>query len=192
MEPTKDQDQASKTLAAEDDVIDLTDILEDGASETVIEISSKMEDLDSLDLKTLLTQEAEAEVEPEAEPSETADTAQEKKEESLEDLLYSLKEEPGELAGAPPVEIAFEPHPGPGEPVPLPEVDVPPAVAAVSEEEVHKQVQSSLSEDRILEIVREVVRETVEKICREMFPSVASQVVDQEIAALKKSLEEET
>jgi hypothetical protein len=192
MESTKDRDQASETLAAEDEVIDLTDILENGASETVIEISSKMEDLDSLDLKTLLTQEAEAEVEPEAEPPETADTAQEKKEESLEDLLYSLKEEPGEPAAAPPVEIAFEPHPEPGEPVPLPEMDFPPAAAAVSEATVRQQAQASLGEDRVLEIVREVVRETVEKICREQFPSVASQVVAQEIEALKKRVEEET
>jgi hypothetical protein len=67
----------------------------------------------------------------------------------------------------------------------------PPAAAAVSEEEVRQEAQASLSEDRILEIVREVVRETVEKVCRELFPSVASQVVNQEIEALKKSLEEE-
>jgi|GEM_PF-2418941 hypothetical protein len=190
MEPPKDQDQASETLAAEEDVIDLTDILEEGASETVIEISSKMEDLDSLDLKTLLTQEAEADVEPEAEPPETADAAQEKKEESLEDLLYSLKEEPREPA--PPVqEMEFEPHPPPEEPVPLPEVAPLEAMAFSGAEDVRQQAQATLGEDRVLEIVREVVRETVEKICRELFPSVASQVVDQEIAALKKRLEEE-
>jgi hypothetical protein len=182
MEPTKDQDLTSETPAAEEEIIDLTDILEEGASETVIEISSKMEDLDSLDLKTLLSQEAETK------PPEPADTAQEKKEESLEDLLYSLKEEPEEPAAAP----ASEPIPEPtSEPVPLPE-SAPPAAASVSEEDVRQQVQASLSEDRILEIVREVVRETVERICRELFPGVASQVVTQEIAALKKSLEEET
>lgn len=187
MEPTKDQDQASKTPAAEDDVIDLTDILEEGASETVIEISSKMEELDSLDLKSLLSQEVEAEP-----PPEPADTAPEKKEESLEDLLYSLKEEPGEPAAGPGPEIPFEPIPEPPEPVPLPEVEAPPVAAtAVSEEDVRQQVQTSLSEERLLEIVREMVRETVERICRELFPSVASQVVDQEIAALKRSLEEE-
>jgi hypothetical protein len=190
MEPTKDQDLVSETSAAEDEVIDLTDILEDGASETVIEISSKMEDLDSLDLKTLLSQEAEAETE--TKPPEPADAAPEKKEESLEDLLYSLKEEPGEPAAAPGPEMEFEPIPEPGEPVPLPEVAIPPeGPPAVSEEDVRQQVQSSMSEERILEIVREVVRETVEKICRELFPGVASQVVTQEIEALKKSLEEE-
>jgi hypothetical protein len=188
MEPTKDQDLVSETSAAEEDVIDLTDILEEGSSETVIEISSKMEDLDSLDLKTLLSQEAEAE----AKPPEPADAAPEKKEESLEDLLYSLKEEPGEPAAAPAPEMAFEPIPEPGEPVPLPEVAIPPeATQEVPEEDVRQQAQASLSEDRILEIVREVVRETVEKICRELFPGVASQVVTQEIEALKKSLEEE-
>jgi hypothetical protein len=159
MEPTKDQDLASATPAAEDDVIDLTDILEEGASETVIEISSKMEDLDSLDLKSLLAEEAEAEETRSPEPPEPAPKP---KDESLEDLLFSLKEEPGE-----------------------------PAAPAVSEEEVRQQAQASLSEDRILEIVREVVRETVEKICRELFPEVASRVVNQEIEALKKSLEEE-
>jgi hypothetical protein len=190
MGPTKDQDLVSETPAAEDDVIDLTDILEDGGSETVIEISSKMEDLDSLDLKTLLSQEAEAETKP---PEEPADTAPEKKDESLEDLLYSLKEEPGEPAPAPGPEMTFEPIPEPGEPVPLPEVAIPPeAPPVVSEEDVRQQVQSSMSEERILDIVREVVRETVEKICRELFPGVASQVVNQEIEALKKSLEEET
>lgn len=190
MEPTKDKDQASKTPAAEDDVIDLTDILEEGASETVIEISSKMEELDSLDLKSLLSQEVEAE-----KPPEPAGAVPEKKEESLEDLLYSLKEEPGEPAAAPALapEMAFEPIPEPPEPVPLPEVEVPPPgpAVALSEAEVQQQVQASLSEERILAIVREMVRETVERICRELFPSVASQVVDQEIAALKRSLKEE-
>jgi len=188
MEPTKDQDQASKTPAAEDEVIDLTDILEEGASETVIEISSKMEDLDSLDLKSLLTQEVEA-----GPPPEPAAPPQEKKEESLEDLLFSLKEEPGEPAAAPAPEMAFEPHPEPPEPVPLPEVEAPPPppAAALSEAEVQQQVQASLNDERVLEIVREMVRETVERICRELFPSVASQVVDQEIAALKRRIEEE-
>ncbi|MHB8067464.1 MAG: hypothetical protein ACYDIC_06145 [Desulfobaccales bacterium] len=188
MEPTKDQDQASKTPAAEDDVIDLTDILEEGASETVIEISSKMDELDSLDLKSLLSQEVEAE-----KPPEPADAVPEKKEESLEDLLYSLKEEPEEPAAAPAPEMAFEPIPEPPEPVPLPEVEVPaPApAAALPEVEVQQQVQASLSEERTLAIVQEMVRETVERICRELFPSVASQVVDQEIAALKRRLEEE-
>jgi hypothetical protein len=186
MEPTKDQDVASATPAAEDEVIDLTEILEEGASETVIEISSKMEDLDSLDLKSLLSEEAEAETRPPEPPV----PAQEKKDESLEDLLFSLKEEPEEPAAAPAPEMVFEPIPEPEEPVPLPEM-APPAAAAVSEEEVRQEALAGLSEDRILEIVREVVRETVEKICRELFPSVASQVVNQEIEALKKSLEEE-
>ena len=188
MEPTKDQNLASEKLAAEEEVIDLTDILEEGTSETVIEISSKMDDLDSLDLKTLLSQEAEAE----AKPPESPATAQGEKDQSLEDLLYSLKEVPEEPAAAPAPEMAFEPIPEPGEPVPLPEMAAfPAAAAAVSEEDVRQQVQASLSEERTLEIVREVVRETVEKICRELFPGVASQVVTQEIAALKKSLEEE-
>jgi predicted subunit of tRNA(5-methylaminomethyl-2-thiouridylate) methyltransferase len=71
-------------------------------------------------------------------------------------------------------------------------MDFPPAAAAVSEATVRQQAQASLGEDRVLEIVREVVRETVEKICREQFPSVASQVVAQEIEALKKRVEEET
>jgi len=188
MEPTKDQDLLSERPAVEEEVIDLTDILEEGASETVIEISSKMEELDSLDLKTLLSQEAEAK------PPEPAANAQGEKEESLEDLLFSLKEVPEELAAAPAPEMAIEPIPEPPEkPVPLPEVAGPPAAAAaVSEEDIRQQVQASLSEDRILEIVREVVRETVERICRELFPEVASRVVTQEIAALKKSLEEES
>ncbi len=192
MEPTKDQDLLSGTPAAEEEVIDLTDILEEGASETVIEISSKMEELDSLDFKTLLSQEAEAEAE--AKPPEPPAPAQGEKDQSLEDLLYSLKEEPEGPAAAPAPEMAFEPIPKPPEePVPLPEMAGPPAVAAaVSEEDVRQQVQASLGEDRILEIVREVVRETVERICRELFPEVASQVVTQEIAALKKSLEEES
>jgi len=195
MEPTKDQDLLSERPAVEEEVIDLTDILEEGASETVIEISSKMEELDSLDLKTLLSQEAEAKP---PEPS----AAQGEKEESLEDLLFSLKEVPEEpekevpeeLAAAPAPEMAIEPIPEPPEePVPLPEVAGPPAAAAaVSEEDIRQQVQASLSEDRILEIVREVVRETVERICRELFPEVASRVVTQEIAALKKGLEEES
>jgi len=188
MEPKKDQDLASKKPAAEEDVIDLTEILEEGASETVIEISSKMEELDSLDLKSLLAQEVEAE----GQPPEAPVPAGGGKEESLEDLLSSLKEEPEEPPAAPAPEIPFEPIPEPGEPVPLPEMAVPPEAAAVSEEEVQQQVQASLSEDRILEIVREMVRETVEKICRELFPAVASQVVTQEIEALKKRVEEET
>ena len=139
-------------------------------------------------MKSLLSQEAE----PEA-PPEPAGSAPEKKDESLEDLLYSLKEEPGEQAAAPPVEIDFEPHPEPEEPVPLPEVEAPPPAEplALSETEVQQQLQATLSDERILEIVRDLVRETVERICRELFPSVASQVVDQEITALKRRLEEE-
>ena len=61
MDPTKKKDQASAPQTEEEDIIDLTEVLEEGASETVIEISSKMEELDSLDLKSLLSEEAESE-----------------------------------------------------------------------------------------------------------------------------------
>ena len=66
MDPTKNQDLASEPQAAkeevpEEEVIDLTDVLNDETSETVIEISTKMDELDSLDLKTLLSEEPETE-----------------------------------------------------------------------------------------------------------------------------------
>lgn len=188
MVDTKKQDMPPEPQAAEDEeVIDLTEILEEGASETVIEISSKAEELDSLDLKSLLAQEAE-----------TEPAAGEKEEESLEDLLSSLKVEPTEPLPASEAESEPIPEPEPTpeaeptpEPEPPPEMAVPPAAAAVSEEEMRQQVQASLSEDQIREIVREVVQEVAERLCREMFPEVAAQVVSREIEALKKSLEEE-
>jgi hypothetical protein len=183
MDPTKKPDPESESpAAAEEEVIDLTEVLEEGASETVIEISSEVNELDSLDLKSLLSQGAEPEPEPPPAPKE-------EKDESLEDLLFSLKETPGEPVPGPEPEAALEPE---FVPTPAPEMAVPPlAAAAAPPEELPPQVQAALSEDQIRQIVRAVVTEIAEKLCREMFPEVASQVVAREIAALKKSLEEE-
>jgi hypothetical protein len=177
MGPIKNKDLPSKQAAEDaEEVIDLTEILEEGASETVIEISAKMDELDSLDLKSLLSQGAATEPAPGPKDEEEA---------SLEDLLSSLKEPAAE-----PLPAAAEPPPAP-EPIPPPEMAVPPLAAAAPVEEVRQLVQAALSEDQIRQIVREVVQEIAERLCREMFPEVASQVVSREIAALKKSLEEE-
>jgi hypothetical protein len=54
-----------------------------------------------------------------------------------------------------------------------------------------QELPAGLGEEQMRELVREVVQETVERLCREMFPAVATEVVSREIAALKKSLEEE-
>jgi hypothetical protein len=185
MGPTKNQDLPSEPQAVEDaeEVIDLTQILEEGASETVIEISAQMDELDSLDLKSLLSQEAE---------TEPARGPKEDEEASLEDLLSSLKEPAGEsLAKA--VEPVPEPPslPPASEPIPPPEMAVPPLAAAAPVEDVRQQIQASVNEDQIRQIVRLVVQEIAERLCREMFPEIASAVVSREIAALKKSLEEE-
>lgn len=185
MDAPKKQDLPSGPQAAEEEVIDLTEILEEGASETVIEISSKVDELDSLDLKALLSQGGESEPHPDDKEGEEA---------SLEDLLSSLKESPDEPLAAPEPEpepeLELEPIPEP-ELEPVPEPEPPPAAAAPAVAEVREQVRASLSEDQIRQIVREVVLEISERLCRELFPEVASQVVSREIEALKKSLEEE-
>src|SRR4030042_1685056 len=180
MDPTKNQDLESEPQAEKEEIIDLTEVLDEGASETVIEISAKMDELDSLDLKTLLAEEAEDKTEPPAPPGD----APGEKDESLEDLLSSLQETPEEPPTAPEAESAPEP-------APPPEMAVPPPVAAAPEEERRQQGQAALSQDQIREIVREGVQEPAERLCRELFPEVPSQGVSREIAALKKSLEEE-
>lgn len=187
MDPKDLHAKGAPQTVDDEEIIDLTEILGEEASETVIEISAKMDELDSLDLKTLLAEEAAAAPGPAAGPKE-------ENAESLEDLLSSLNFAPGEPAAAPAPEPEPEPAPAPEplpEPAPPPESAVPPVAAAASLEEVRQQVQVSVSEDQIREIVREVVQETAARLCRELFPGIASEAVAREIAALKKSLEEE-
>lgn len=187
---------------AEEEIIELTEVLDHEASETVIEFSSSLEELDSLDLKSLLGQETAAEPEPPA-PEPPMNAAAPMTQESLDDLLMSLQGMPSDepipeprmplaeslkseeleaLKFEEPESLDFE---MPAPPPPPKETLAAPFMAGAA------ALPAGLDEDQLREMVREIVRETVERLCREMFPALAAEVVTREIDALKESLEEE-
>ena len=98
---------------------------------------------------------------------------------SLEEILAPLQDAPQDLDFT------------------LPDLDAPgPAagsrIGAPFQAELRRQVQAALRDDQFRRIVREVVEEVAARLAREMFPQVALEAINREIAALKKKLAEES
>jgi hypothetical protein len=159
-------DQMNRPAENEDDIILLTDVVEEPSGEVVLEIAPAEEDLDFLFLK-----------EPAPPPSPPAPAAA-AEDESLDDLLASLEDLPEDLGTPPPLPPAA---------APLEEAPVAPAGL---EEAVRRELEAFLTEDRLKEIVREVIQERVDNLSRDLLPQVAAETMDRKIAALLKRLAE--
>ncbi len=151
---------ASTSAGEEEEIIELTDLLEetpaeeveDSAAEPVLDLGSE-EDLASLKAAFETSRPKE---EP---PSGTS------KEENLEDFWASLPDLPEDL------DIPVEPPP----PKPTPPL---------------QEMAERLSDKELRDLVRQVVQETVERLAREIFPDLAAKAIDRELARWKKRLVE--
>jgi len=153
-------DQTRPPPAGEDDLIELTEVVEEvpleladeGTAEVVLDFSGGSDDLASLKAPAETREEK-----PSAPPGET-----------LDDFLASLPELPEDL------DISPETQPLRASPA----LELPPEVA------------QRLSDDELKELVRQVVQETVERLAREVLPQMASDAIEHELALLKKRLTE--
>jgi hypothetical protein len=170
----------------DEDIIELTEVVTEGEAETLIELPPELKVLDSLDFKTLLGEEPESPepepILPEPEPEGDVDGA-------LASLLGPLEEEPQQPTSFPEIEpeLEIEDQEPPFQLPPSPSsVDV---VESMTAEQLVEQVMARFGETRLTEIIEPLIRDLVEKICRELFPGVAEEIISKEIEALKNSVE---
>jgi len=153
-------DQTRPPPAGEDDLIELTEVVEEvpleladeGTAEVVLDFSGGSDDLASLKAPAETREE-----QPSAPPGET-----------LDDFLASLPELPEDLDVPP-------------ETPPL----KPPAAT-----DLHQELAQRLSDAELAELVRQVVQETVERLARELLPKMASEAIERELQLWKKRLTE--
>ncbi len=162
--PTDLNDKIAASQDEDEEIIELTEVLEEGPSEVVLELSS-LEGGGALSLDDLKSSEPEP-----------AEVAVPEGEESLDNLFDALQDLPENLeAPAAPAAAAA----------------AVPDSSEVAVDEVRQAVLSQVSPEQLQEMVEQVVRETVEGLVRELFPQIAEEVIGREIAALKKTLAEE-
>jgi hypothetical protein len=178
--PTGKQEDILKGLkpGEDEDIIELTEVVTEGEAETLIELPPELKVLDSLDFKTLLGEEPESPQpeptlpEPQLEPEPEGDV-----DGALAALLGPLEEEPQQPTSFPEIE-AQEPPP------PLADT-----VASMTAEQLVENVMARFGETRLTEIIEPIIRDIAEKICRELFPGIAEEIISKEIEALKNSVE---
>jgi hypothetical protein len=144
----------------DDDIIELTELVDEAPAE-VVDYATAEVVLDfspDSDLSAL-----KAPAEPPEEPDAPAPAPGE---ESLDDFLSSLPEL------SPDLDLSLQ--------TPLPP---PPAALALGQE-----LAAHLSDEELRELVRQVIQETVERLAREVFPDMAAQAIDRELARWKKRL----
>jgi hypothetical protein len=147
-----------------DDIIELTELVEEVPAEPFDEATAEVV-LDFQGENGMDILKAMEEAPEEAPPPDPPGVPQE---DSLDDFLASLPELPEDLdvpaAAPPPVE---------------------PAAAPLGQE-----LAGRLSDADLVEVVRQVVQETVERLARELFPKIACEAIDRELTLLKKRLTE--
>lgn len=154
-------DQINRPAEEDEDIILLTDVVEEPPNEVVLEIASGERELESLLGKEAAPQEAPS-------PTPAAE------DEDLEDFLASLKDsDPAAVPPRPPESASSR------------ELSVSQAELA---EMVRREVASCLSEAQLKAIVREVIQETVEDLSRELLPRLAAEVMDRKVSGLLKRL----
>jgi hypothetical protein len=149
----------------EDDLIDLTEVMEDGepleltdeaAAEVVLDFRNGTDGLAALKAPP-----APPEEEPPAPPAAHP-------EESLDDFLASLPELPEEL-------------------------DIPDNtqfLKGAAAPDLSRELAGRLDEAELQDLVRRVVQETVERLARELVPPLALEAIERELARMKKRLTE--
>jgi|UniRef100_A0A7V6A575 hypothetical protein len=154
-----------------DEVIDLTEVIEESPAEAAGETLPQMADTGPAEV--VLDYRAGSDdrtplkfsVKP-VEPREEKPPASQ--EESLDDFLASLPDLPEDL------DISPE-----APPPPRPQAAVPPQDPA-----------GRLSDAELRDMVREIVQERVDRLARELFPQLAAEAIERELNRLKKRLTE--
>jgi len=154
-----------------DEVIELTEVVEEAPAEATQETAPEMEDDGTaevvLDYRpeseglASLKSPAEAGEQPAASPAAP-------REESLDDFLASLPELPEDL------DISPE-----APPPPRPQV-----------QDLPQDLAQRLSDAELEDMVRQVVQETVDRLARELFPQMAAGAIERELNLIKKRLTE--
>jgi len=145
----------------DEDIIELTEAVDQASAEVVLDFGP------GSDLSAL-----KGPSEPPPEPDVPAPAPPE---ESLDDFLATLPELPEDLD----IPTATPKAPA-----------APPAAAAPATPDLRRELGERLSDEELRELVRQVVQETVERLAREVFPEMASQAIDRELARWKKRLSE--
>ena len=157
----------------EDDLIDLTEVMEDGepleltdeaadevAAEVVLDFRDGTDGIAAL--KAPAAPPEEAPPTPPAAPPE----------ESLDDFLASLPELPEELD------------------IPDNTLSLRAAAASDPPPDLPPDLAGRLDEAELQDLVRRVVQETVERLARELVPPLAAEAIERELARVKKRLAE--
>jgi hypothetical protein len=154
-----------------DEVIELTEVVEEAPAEAHQEAATEMEDEGTAEVVLDYRPESEglaslkSSVEP-VEPPEEKPAAP--KGESLDDFLASLPDLPEDLDISPVTA-----------PPPRPQVQALP-----------QDLAGRLSDAELQDMVRQIVQETVDRLAREVFPQMAAEAIERELNLIKKRLTE--
>lgn len=177
MSPPERTTPSPPLSGGEEDIIELTEVVENTAAEA-IELTEVVESD-----PTGVPEDAPAEVvldfssgdaEPESlkslikPPEEQQDPSTTPREESLDDFLASLPDLPEDL----------DPSPGA---TPFP---------SQADRDLRQDLADRLSDEELRDLVRQVVQEKVERLVQEVFPEMAAEAIDRELARWKKRLSE--
>lgn len=178
MSPPERTTVSHPSTGGEDDIIELTEVVDDGSAEAleltevvesdppaapedapaevVLDFSSGGHDQESL--KSLVKPAAEQQDSPATVPAE----------ESLDDFLASLPDLPEDQDTSP-------------ETPPLQKQAAP---------DLRQELADRLSDEELKALVRQVIQEKVESLVREIFPEMAAEAIDRELTLWKKRLSE--
>lgn len=176
MSPPERDNPSPLSPGGEDDIIELTEVVEgdateaieltevvesappeapeDAPAEVVLDFSSG--DQDPKSLKSL--------VKPPAEPPDSPSKVP--REDSFDDFLASLPDLPEDLNTSPETPLPQKqaaPEPGP-------------------------ELAERLSDEELRDMVRQIIQEKVEQLARELFPQMAAEAIDRELGRWKKRL----
>jgi hypothetical protein len=151
------------TSGGDDDIIELTEVMDEAPAEGLDDGAAEvvLEFSPGSDLSALKG--------PSEPPAESAVPSPAPPEESLDDFLAALPELSEDL------DIPAKPAPPPTPPTP-------------ATQDLRQELAERLSDEDLREVVRQVVQETVERLAREVFPDMAAQAIDRELARWKKRL----
>jgi hypothetical protein len=166
-------DQTKPPPAGEvDEVIELTEVVEETPAESVSETPAEMVDeaISEVVLDFRAGSEGLASLKSSAEPLEEKPSAPPAapQEESLDDFLASLPELPEDLDVSP-------------------ETSPPPKPQAAN---WRQDLAQRLSDPELQETVRQVIQETVDRLARELLPQMAAEAIERELSLIKKRLTE--
>jgi hypothetical protein len=162
MSPPEQTKPSPPLPGGEDEIIELTEMVEDAAAEAPEEAAAEavLDFSPGQDAQEAL----ESLVKPTGEKKDSPPKAP--REESLDDFLASLPDLPEDLDTSP---------------------ETPPAQQQGAQD-IRQDLTERLSDDELKELVRQVIQEKVERLVQEVFPEMAAEAIDRELALWKKRL----